>query len=72
MAKDKGKTNVAKSGFTAVQVGRVVPPVEGEDAVPAAPKKPAKGSTTNVQSGNARVGVVANTIVGDLNIRMSR
>lgn len=64
------KTNIASSGFTAVQVGRIVPPSDEDELEPGPKQKPAKGRTVNVRSGNARVGLQADAIVGDLNIRM--
>ena len=67
-----GKTNIASSGFTPVQVGRIVPPGDEDEPQPEpAPKQqPAKGRTVNVRSGNAKVGKQADIIVGDLRIRM--
>lgn len=73
------KTNIASSGFTAVQVGRIIP--EGSKDQPRVippgdkdetqPKRPAaKGKAVNVRSGNAKVGKQADVIVGDLHIRM--
>ncbi|MDP4501106.1 hypothetical protein [Nonomuraea turcica] len=70
------KTNIAKSGYTPVQVGRVVPPGDNEtqsDTNPETPKPPRKTGkerTVNMQVGRGRVGVQADTIVGDINIQM--
>ncbi|MER5420292.1 hypothetical protein [Streptosporangium roseum] len=69
-----GKKNIASTGFTPVQVGRVV---DGEKAKkPAKAEKPAKaadeGTVTNVRSGNAKVGRQADEIHGGLTIRMPR
>jgi hypothetical protein len=67
-----GKKNVASSGFTAVQVGRVVPPGE-EDETKAPKQEPArrgKGATVNVRSGQAVVGVQADMVVGDITVVM--
>lgn len=62
--------NVASSGFTAVQAGRVT----GQKA-----PKPAKvelkddsdsgdGKVVNMQSGNAKVGVVTDTVNGNITV----
>lgn len=69
------KKNVASKGFTAVQVGEIVPPGEGTETKPAKAKpakKPKKGSggVTNIVTGNARVGVQTDEVHGDLNIQM--
>lgn len=64
------KTNIASSGYTAVQVGRIVSPSEDDEQEAPAEGPATKGRTVNVRSGNARVGKQADVIVGDLNIRM--
>lgn len=77
------KTNIASSGYTAIQVGGVIPS-DGKDGpvIPPGrkdephrrpaepPRKPGKGQTVNVRRGNARVGVQADTIVGDITIQI--
>ncbi len=67
-----GKTNHASSGFTPVQVGRIVPRDEETDEPAEQPKpKPRRsGRVVNVREGNATVGEQADVIVGDLHIRM--
>jgi hypothetical protein len=66
------KRTVASSGFTAVQVGRIVPAEGQADAPP--PPKPAKSGkrgVVNVRAGNAKVGVqIDGDHVGDLNIHI--
>jgi hypothetical protein len=63
------KRNVASSGFTAVQVGRIVP-AEGQADAPS-PPKPAKSGVVNVRAGNAKVGLqIDGDHVGDLNIHI--
>lgn len=72
----KAKKNVASSGFTAVQAGKVIPPGEGTETKPAQAAKPAKkpkkgrGSATNIVTGNARVGVQTDEVHGGLTIQM--
>lgn len=66
------KKNVTSSGFTPVQVGRVV---DGEKAKKPekkaekpAPEETGEGTVTNVRSGNARVGKQAGTITGGIRL----
>jgi hypothetical protein len=63
-----GTTNRASSGWTAIQVGRVLPPADDDDQEPqATPERPAaKGATVNIRTGNAKVGVQADEITGDI------
>ncbi|MEV0149129.1 MULTISPECIES: hypothetical protein [unclassified Nonomuraea] len=69
------KKNIASSGYTPVQAGRIVPPSDDEAQADTTPETPAKGRTgkgrtVNMRGGNARVGVQADTIVGNINIQM--
>lgn len=64
-----GKKNIASTGFTPVQVGRVV---DGEKAKKPAKAETGEGAVTNVRSGNAKVGRQDDVITGGLNIRMPR
>jgi len=68
-----GKHNVTSGSWTPFQVGRVVD--SDEQAEKPAKKSAAEkggGSVTNVRSGNARVGLQADEVHGDLHIRMPR
>ncbi|GAB2443311.1 hypothetical protein GCM10027187_02420 [Streptosporangium sandarakinum] len=71
MSKRKSTTNVTTSGWTAVQVGRVVDSGE-EPTTLTPPRGAASGTVTNVRSGNARVGLQADEVRGGLTIRMPR
>lgn len=68
------KTNIASSGYTPIQAGHIGPSDdETRTDTPEAPKptrKTGQGRTVNVQSGKGRVGVQADTIVGDITIQM--
>jgi hypothetical protein len=78
--KDKGheKVNVATSGYTPVQAGRVVGDKKAaekarkavENARQAIEQDTTNGTVRNITTGNARVGCQADVIVGDLHIRM--
>lgn len=70
-----GKINIATSGYTPVQVGRILPPETPEvntpeDDAPEEKTPKAPGTVTNVRAGNAHVGVQADVIHGGLNVRM--
>ncbi len=54
--------NEASSGSHAMQVGRVEKGKGGKDSKP--PKSSGSGRTTNIASGNARVGCQADTVNG--------
>lgn len=79
MAK-KDKVNVATSGFTPVQAGRVVGDKKAAEKARRAAEKAAKaaqdrrdaadGGVSNIVTGTAHVGCQADVIIGDLNIRM--
>lgn len=67
--------NIASSGYTAMQVGRVLPADEHTGEADAKTKskksKKDKGATfTNIVSGNARVGMQCDSIDGNLTINM--
>lgn len=67
-----GKTNHTSSGYTPVQVGRVVPADEAPKGKAAPPKEVKRGTTTNIRSGNAKVGRQADTVTGNVTIVMPR
>ncbi|MGW4664063.1 hypothetical protein [Streptosporangium sandarakinum] len=71
MSKRKSTTNVTTTGWTAVQVGKVIDSDE-EPTAPTPPRGAASGTVTNVRSGNARVGLQTDEIRGGLTIRMPR
>lgn len=63
-----GKTNRTSSGDTPIQVGHV----GGKSTKPAKPTKPAtpeEATTSNVRSGNAKVGKQVDAITGGITIR---
>ncbi|GAA0950663.1 hypothetical protein [Nonomuraea longicatena] len=66
------KTNVASSGTTAIQVGKVGPrpenkPTKNKPAV----ETPEPGrNIANIRNGHARVGVQAGVVVGDISVQM--
>lgn len=66
--------NRASSGFTAVQVGKIVPADEASAPKEAKKGKEPKGGggVTNVISGNASVGITAETIEGGVIIVMGK
>ncbi|WP_246268833.1 hypothetical protein [Nonomuraea typhae] len=67
--------NRASSGFTAVQVGAIRgkndPKKTADKPATPAEDKPSKGAV-NVRSGNARVGVQADAVVGNITISINR
>ncbi|MGW4798296.1 hypothetical protein ACWEPC_38345 [Nonomuraea sp. NPDC004297] len=67
------KTHIASSGFTAVQVGRVVPADESADGGTVEAPTPARrrgGGVRNVRAGNARVGLQAGIVAGDIEVHL--
>lgn len=67
------KTNRASSGFTAVQAGKITPADEAPAPTKAKePKTRGGGGVTNVISGNASVGITAETIEGGVTIVMGK
>jgi hypothetical protein len=66
------RKNVADEGFTPFQVGEVKPPADRKDRekpAPAPAPAPAAGTTTNIRTGNAKVGKQADVITGNITIR---